>query len=174
MRAQARMFSASDMLVAKIVAAMPNWKLSCLAASACIASIVLPALSKPFLTCRTWLWMSPMPSSDTRMLIRSPLLGAELDDPRQHRDGAMRRQAGRVDADLAQARQVPVEQLHHLRQIVPRRRLAAGDVQVLDRAPERDAPWTGSSCASVMSDLRSPNFQLLHIVHLASQTQVQL
>ena len=33
---------------------------------------------------------------------------------------------------------------------------------------------TGSSCASVMSDLRSPNFQLLHISHLASQTQVQL
>ena len=81
-----------------------------------------------------------MPSSDTRMLMSRPLLGAELDDRRQQRDGADRRQPGRVDADLAQAGQMAVEQLHHLRQVVPRRRLAAGDVQVLDRAPERDAP----------------------------------
>ncbi len=65
------------------------------------------------------------------------LLGAELDDRRQQPDRADRRQAGGVDADLAQARQVPVEELDHLRQVVPGRRLAARDVQVLDRAPER-------------------------------------
>ena len=172
-RAHARMFSASCMLVAKIVDAIPNWKLSCVFASACIASMVWQALSKPRFTSRTWLCTSPMPSSETRMLIRMPLLRAELDDAGEHRDGALGRQAGGVDADLAQPRQVAVEQLHHLGQVVPGRRLAAGDVEVLDRAPER-VVMTGSSWASVMSDLRSPHFQLLHIVHLASQTQVQL
>ena len=49
----------------------------------------------------------------------------------------MRRQSGGVDADLAHPRQMPLEHLHHLRQVVARRRLAAGDVQVLDVAPER-------------------------------------
>ena len=102
------------------------------------------------------------------------VLRAELDDPREHRDRAMRRQAGRVDADLAHPRQMPLEHLDHLGQVVARRRLAAGDVQVLDRAPEADGRIAGSSCASVMSDLRSPCFQLLHISHWASQTQVQL
>ena len=67
---------------------------------------------------------------------QEPLLGAELDDRRQQADGANRRQARRVDPDLAQAGKVALEHLHHLRQVVPRRRLAAGDVQVLDRAPE--------------------------------------
>ena len=52
-RAHARMFSASGMLVAKIVAAMPNEKLSCVLASACIAAMVLVAFAKPFLTERT-------------------------------------------------------------------------------------------------------------------------
>jgi hypothetical protein len=33
---------------------------------------------------------------------------------------------------------------------------------------------TGSSWSSVMSDLRSPHFQLLHIVQRASHTHVQL
>ena len=65
-----------------------------------------------------------------------PVLGAELDDPRELGDRTMRRQPGRVDADLAQPRQAAVEQLDHLRQVVPRGRLAARDVQVLDRAPE--------------------------------------
>ena len=128
------------------------------------------ALSKPFLTSRTWLCTSPMPSSETRMLIRIPLGGAELDDPREHRDRAVRRQPGRVDADLAQPRQVPVEQLDHLRQVVPRRRLAAGDVQVLDGAPERvveaparaaraSCPTCGrpiSSCCTSCSGRRRP------------------
>ncbi len=41
-------------------------------------------------------------------------------------------------------------------------------------APQNGFAITGSSCASVMSDLRSPHFQLLHMVHRASQTQVQL
>ena len=41
-------------------------------------------------------------------------------------------------------------------------------------APQNGVSSTGSSCASVMSDLRSPHFQLLHIVQRASQTQVQL
>src|SRR5262249_22806701 len=42
-----------------------------------------------------------------------------------------------VDADLAHPREVALEHLHHLRQVVARRRLAPGDVQVFDRAPER-------------------------------------
>ena len=41
-------------------------------------------------------------------------------------------------------------------------------------APQNGLSRTGSSWSSVMSVLRSPHFQLLHIVHLASQTQVQL
>ena len=41
-------------------------------------------------------------------------------------------------------------------------------------APQNGLAKTGSSCSSVMSDLRSPHFQLLHIVHRASQTHVQL
>ncbi len=41
-------------------------------------------------------------------------------------------------------------------------------------APQKGCAIAGSSCASVRSALRSPNFQLLHISHLASQTQVQL
>ena len=76
------------MFLAKIVEAMPNEKFGCVFASACIASIVFDALSKPFLTVRTWSWTSPMPSSETRMLISTPLVGAELDDAREHRDGA--------------------------------------------------------------------------------------
>ncbi len=39
-RAQVRMFWASSRLVAKIVEAMPNEKFECLAASACMASMV--------------------------------------------------------------------------------------------------------------------------------------
>ncbi len=38
-----------------------------------MASMVWQALSNPRLTSRTWLWTSPMPSSDTRMLISRPL-----------------------------------------------------------------------------------------------------
>ena len=71
------------------------------------------------------------------MLIRMPFVGAELHDAREHRDGAVRRQARGVDSDLPQARQVALKQLHHLRQVVPRRRFAARDVEVLDRTPER-------------------------------------
>ena len=41
-------------------------------------------------------------------------------------------------------------------------------------APQNGSVIAGSSWASVMSDLRSPCFQLLHISHWASQTQVQL
>ena len=41
-------------------------------------------------------------------------------------------------------------------------------------APQNGWLIAGSSCASVMSDLRSPCFQLLHISQRASQTQVQL
>ena len=41
-------------------------------------------------------------------------------------------------------------------------------------APQNGLAMTGSSWASVMSDLRSPHFQLLHMVQRASQTQVQL
>ena len=52
-RAHARMFWASSRLVAKIVEAMPNWKFACSFDSACIASIVSHALSKPRLTWRT-------------------------------------------------------------------------------------------------------------------------
>ena len=52
-RAHARMFWASSKLVAKIVAAMPNWKFACFWESACMASIVWQAFSKPRLTCRT-------------------------------------------------------------------------------------------------------------------------
>jgi len=71
--------------------------------------------------------MSPIPSI---------LLGAELHDAGEHRNGAMRCEACRVDADLAHPRQTALEQLHHLRQIVAGRRLAAGNVEVFDGAPE--------------------------------------
>ena len=172
-RAQVRMFSASVRFFAKIVEAMPNWKFAWVFASACIASIVFDALSKPFLTVRTWSCTSPMPSSETRMLIRIPFSAQNSTMRVSIGMARLRRQARRVDPDLAQPGQVPLEQLDHLGQVDARGRLAAGDVQVLDRAPERDAR-TGSSSASVMSDLRSPHFQLLHIVHRASQTQVQL
>ena len=101
------------------------------------------------------------------------VLGAELDDAREHRDGALRRQARGVDADLPHARQMPMEHLHHLRQIVARRRLAA-EIFRFSTAPQNGLFMTGSSWSSVMSDLRSPHFQLLHIVQRASQTQVQL
>ncbi len=64
------------------------------------------------------------------------LLGTEFHDARQHRDGPMWCEARRVDADLPHAGQPAMEQLHHFRQIVARRRLAARDVQVFDGSPE--------------------------------------
>src|SRR5206468_6102319 len=48
------------------------------------------------------------------------VLGAETDDPREHGNGAMRREAGGVDADFPQPWQVAVERLHHLWQIIAR------------------------------------------------------
>jgi hypothetical protein len=41
-------------------------------------------------------------------------------------------------------------------------------------ACQKSAAMTGSSCSSVMSSLRLPHFQLLHISQRASHTQVQL
>ena len=41
-------------------------------------------------------------------------------------------------------------------------------------APQKGWCITPSSSSSDMSDFRSPRFQLLHISHLASQTNVQL
>ena len=78
-----------------------------------------------------------MPSSDTRMLMRIPFAA---------QNSTMRVSIGMARCGVSPVVLMPIlrrrgqmamEQLDHLRQIVPGRRLAAGDVQVLDRAPER-------------------------------------
>ena len=118
--------------------------------------------------------MSPTPSIDTRVLKMTPRSLARRRHLLEHRDGALRRHAGGVDPELAQARK-PVE--HHLAdldQVVAGRRLAAGHVGDLDVLPEVGDSNTRSICSSVMSSLRSPRFQLLHISQRASHTHVQL
>ena len=114
-----------------------------------------------------------MPSSETRMLMSRSCSTQNFDDPREHRNRAVRCQSGRVDPDLAHPRQMPVEHLDHLRQVVARRRLAAGDIQVLDGAPER--------MGQGRLELRERHVRLAIpvlpvVAHLAraSQTQVQL
>ena len=107
LRAHARMFSASSRFIEKIVVEMPklNGTRFC---SSCMARIVSSALSKPRFTLRTLLCISPTPSIETRvlkMMPRSWHISATL---RHHRDAALRRQAGGVDAELAEPRQ-PVE-----------------------------------------------------------------
>src|SRR4030095_10911345 len=64
------------------------------------------------------------------------VLRTEFDDAREHRNRAMRREAGGVDADLPQPRQAALEHLHHLGQVISGRRLAPRDVEVFDSAPE--------------------------------------
>ncbi len=133
------MFCASSRLVAKIVAAMPNWKFAYSSRQRLhrvdrLARLVEAALDVPDLIVDVADAVERDADADQQIV-----LGAELHDAGEHRDGAMRRQAGGVDADLAHPRQVALEHLHHLRQVVARRRLAAGDVQVLDGAPERMA-----------------------------------
>jgi hypothetical protein len=167
------MFSASSRFLAKIVEAMPNWKFSCSWASACIAAMVLDALSKPFFTARTWSWTSPMPSSDTRMLISRPFSAQNF--------------TIRVSIGIARAGGRPVVLMPIFRKrgsrrwnistICGRSSLVVGSPPEMFRfstAPQNGLSMTGSSWSRVMSDGRSPHFQLLHIVHLASQTQVQL
>ncbi len=139
-RAHARMFWASSMLVAKIVAAMPNWKFACFCGERLhgldrLAGLVEAALHVADLIV------------DVADAVERDA-GADQQIVRRRRTstifvsigiGPVRRQAGGVDADLAHPRQVPLEHLDHLRQIVARGRFAARDVQVLDRAPERMA-----------------------------------
>ena len=172
-RAQARMFFASSRFVAKIVAAMPNEKFECFSASACIASIVWHALSKPRFTCRTWLWMSPMPSSDTRMLI-----GRSFDA----QNFTMRVSIGMARCGVRPVVLTPILRSRGSRRwnistISGRSFLVVGSPPEMLRfstAPQKSWCMTPSSCSSVMSYLRSPRFQLLHIVQRASQTNVQL
>ena len=63
-------------------------------------------------------------------------LVAELHDLRQHRDGAVMRDAGRVERELAQLRELVDHHPRDLDQVVAGGRLAAGDRGVLDVLPE--------------------------------------
>ena len=172
-RAHVRMFCASSRLVAKIVDAIPNEKFGFFAASACMASMVWQAFSKPRLTSRTWLWTSPMPSSDTRMLMSSPL--------------AAQNSTMRVSIGIARFGVRPVVLMPILRKRGSRlwniSTMSGRSLRVVGSPPEMlrfsTAPqnsWSKapSTSASVMSSLRLPRFQLLHIVQRASQTKVQL
>ena len=67
---------------------------------------------------------------------RQVVCRAELHDARQHRDGTVRRETGRVDPDLAEAGQPLVKEFDHVGQVVSGGRLTAGDVQVLEGTPE--------------------------------------
>ena len=167
------MFCASSRLVAKIVAAIPNWKFEYSSDSACIAVIVSHALSKPRLTWRTWSWMSPMPSSETRTLTSRSCPAQNF--------------TIRVSIGMARCGVKPVVLMPILRirgrwrwnssTISGRSLRVVGSPPEMFRfstAPQNGCCIAGSSCASVMSDLRSPCFQLLHISHWASHTQVQL
>ena len=131
------MFSASVRFVAKIVDAMPNEKLSCFFAQRLhrldrLRRLVEALLDRAHLVVDVADAVERDADAD-----QDAVRGAELDDAREHRDRALRRQAGRVDADLAHPRQMTMEHLHHLGEIVPGGRLAAGDVEVFDRTPER-------------------------------------
>ena len=128
---------ASSRLVAKIVEAMPNWKSGVSAASACIASMVWQAFSKPRFTSRTWLWTSPMPSSDTRMLISTS---------RSAQNFTIRVSIGMARCGVSPVVLMPILRRRGSRftnsstslgEVVAGGRLAARDVQVLDGAPER-------------------------------------
>ncbi len=138
-----------------------------------MASMVWKALSKPFFTTRTWSCTSPIPSSDTRMLIRIPCVA---------QNSTMR-----VSIGMARLGVRPVVLIPILRRrgrwrwnsstISGRSLRVVGSPPEMLRfstAPQNGLAMTGSSCASVMSLLRSPHFQLLHIVHFASHTHVQL
>ena len=131
------------------------------------------AFSKPCFTWRTSSCMSPTPSIETRVLKMTLALVAQLDDLGQHRDGAMRRQAGGVDARTCAAsaacRASP-------RTIRPGR--CGSSARRRRRSRSRCSSRAGAehaarSASSVMSSLRSPRVQLLHISQRASQTNVQ-
>ena len=156
-----------------MVAAIPNWKFGCSAASACMASMVCSALSKPRFTLRTWLWMSPIPSSETRMLIG--------------RSCAAQNFTMRVSIGIARCGVRPVVLIPILRRRGSRlwnsSTISGRSLRVVgsppemfrfSRAPQNLWSMTPSSCSSVMSLFRSPRFQLLHIWQRASHTNVQL
>ena len=172
-RAQARMFRASSILVAKIVAAMPNWKFAYSSDSACIASIVSQALSKPRLTWRTWSWMSPMPSSETRALMSRSCSAQNL---------TICVSIGMARWGVKPVVLMPTFRIRgrwrwNISTSCGRSLRVVGSPPEMFRfstAPQKGWLIAGSSSASVMSDLRSPCFQLLHISHWASHTHVQL
>ena len=115
-----------------------------------------------------------MPSSDTRMLIS--------------RSCSAQNFTMRVSIGMARCGVRPVVLMPILRRRGRCRwnisTISGRSLRVVGSPPEMfrfsTAPQNGlvhdaaRAASSVMSDLRSPHFQLLHIVHLASQTQVQL
>ena len=114
-----------------------------------------------------------MPSSDTRTLSSRSCSAQNFDDP--------------VSIGMARCGVRPVVLMPILRSrgrwrwnistISGRSLRVVGSPPEMFRfsiAPQNGSAIAGSSCSSVMSDLRSPCFQLLHISQRASQTHVQL
>jgi hypothetical protein len=120
-----------------------------------------------------WSWISPMPSSDTRTLMG--------------RSRAAQNSTMRVSCGMARWGVRPVVLMPTFRTRGSRRMsssvnsgrsfLVVGSPPEMLRfstAPQKGWFMAPSSCSSVMSDLRSPRFQLLHISQRASHTNVQL
>ena len=169
--AQARMFSQSSMFLLKIVAETPklNGTRFC---SSRIASMVSFALSKPFFTWRTSLCISPTPSIETRVLKMTPF--------------SWQASATLVIIGMARCGVRPVVLMPYFRSFGSRSRktceTSTMSFLVVGSPPEsmhistffQSGFWkTRSICSSVMSLLRSPRCQLLHISQRASQTNVQ-
>ncbi len=132
----ARMFSASGMFLAKIVEAIPNEKFGCVPGECLhrldrLRRFVESVLDRAHLVVDVADAVERDTDADQHALRR-----AELDDLREHRDGARRREAGGVDPDLPQTWQMLLKHLHHLRQIKSRHQYPTRDIE-FDCAPER-------------------------------------
>ena len=114
-----------------------------------------------------------MPSSETRMLIGS-LCEAQ--------NSTMRVSIGIARVGVSPVVLIPTFRIRGSRRwnistISGRSFLVVGSPPEMFRfstACQKSLSMTPSTCSSVMSSLRLPHFQLLHISQRASQTQVQL
>ena len=165
------MFSASSRFCEKIVVEMPKLKLNVFCRSR-IARMVSLALLKPFFTWRTSLCMSPTPSIETRVLKMTPFL--------LHISTIF------VSIGIARCGVMPVVLMPNLRRRGRRLSITSHNstrsLRVVGSPPEtlavsmffqRPEENTLSMSASDISCLRSARFQLWHISHCASHTQVQ-
>ena len=169
--AHARMLSASSRFLEKMVEEIPKLNLFVFCSS-CMAAMVLPAFSNALRTLRTEPCISLTPSIDTRMekmMLRSLHNWTTL-----------------VSIGMARWWVMPVVLSVSLRSLgnlsIMTRQISTMSLRVVGSPPDSEAFSMSfhsgelnavSICSSVMSSLRLPRVQLLHISQRASHTNVQ-